>query len=184
MPCARGSCVRRMEVAARASRPRCAPPPPRSGMSAWRAATATARAWRSTCSRYVRGGPIANTRIVGAGDGHVRFRYKDHRDGKYRVRCLEASRFVEHLLWHVPEPGQHTVRHVGLYAHACRERRERCRTQIDPRASARSPRRRVSWQEYLAAAGRGAATLCPECGQALIRGSAVAQRKRRRQNSQ
>lgn len=135
-------------------------------------------------SRYVRGGPIANTRIVGAADGRVRFRYRDHRDGKCRVRCLDASRFIEHLLWHVPEPGQHTVRHVGLYAHACRERRERCRALIDPAASRVSWRPRPSWQEYMVASGHASATCCPRCGQALVRGMTIAHRRRRRQNSQ
>lgn len=135
-------------------------------------------------SRYVRGGPIANTRIVGVADGHVRFRYRDHRDGQYKVRCLNASRFLEQLLWHVPEPGQHTVRHVGLYAHACRARRERCRVQIDPRALCASPRQRLSWQEYLSLAGHGSATRCPRCGRSLVRGATITHRRRRRQNSQ
>ena len=135
-------------------------------------------------SRYVRGGPIANTRIVGADDGQVRFRYKDHRDGKYRVRCLEAPRFVEHLLWHVPEPGQHTVRHVGLYAHACKERRERCRSLIDPRTTGSQAHQRQSWQAYMVSIGHGATTRCPHCGRALVRGAAIAHRQRRRQNSQ
>jgi len=132
-------------------------------------------------SRYVRGGPIANTRIVGADDGEVRFRYQDHRDGRYKVRRLAPERFLEHLLWHVPEPGQHTVRHVGLYAHACRERRERCRKQIDPRARCAEPRQRMSWQQHLAAAGHAHATCCPRCGRALQRGATIGQR--RRQNS-
>jgi hypothetical protein len=135
-------------------------------------------------SRYVHAGPIANTRIVGADDGQVRFRYKDHRDGKYRVRCLEAPRFIEQLLWHVPEPGQHTVRHVGLYAHACKERRERCRALIDPRATRSQAHQRQSWQAYMASIGHGATTRCPHCGRALVRGAAIANRKRRRQNSQ
>lgn len=134
-------------------------------------------------SRYVRGGPIANTRIVGAGDGQVRFRYTDHRDGQYKVRCLAASRFVEHLLWHVPEPGQHTVRHVGLYAHACQVRRERCRVQIDPGASYASPGQRQSWQAYMASVGHSCATCCPRCGRPLVRGATIAHRRRRRQNS-
>ena len=134
-------------------------------------------------SRYVRGGPIANTRIVGAADGRVRFRYKDHRDGKYRLRCLEAPRFVEQLLWHVPEPGQHTVRHVGLYAHACKERRERCRALIDPGATCTQAPQRQSWQAYMASIGHGATTRCPHCGRALLRGAAIAHRHRRQQNS-
>jgi len=135
-------------------------------------------------SRYVRGGAMANTRVVDAADGRVRFRYKDHRDGKCRVRSLAASRFIEHLLWHVPEPGQHTVRHVGLYAHACQARRERCRTLIDPVAARAPARRRLTWQEYMISSGHARATRCPRCGQCLIRGASIAHRRRRGQNSQ
>ncbi len=134
-------------------------------------------------SRYVRGGPISNTRVVRTTGNKVRFRFRDHRDGRDKVRCLDATRFMEQLLWHVPEPGQHTVRHVGLYAHACRQRREHCRTQIDPQAMAPTPPQRGSWQSYLSANGRGAATRCPDCGKALRRGISIAIPQRGKQNS-
>lgn len=133
-------------------------------------------------ARYVRGGPITNTRIVSAAHGYVRFRYRDHRDGKRKIRTLVAPRFVAQLLWHVTEPGQHTVRHVGLCAHASKKRRERCRQLLEPSARTPKPRRHVSWQEYLTSAGRSGATVCPRCGCALIRGATIP-RRARRQNS-
>lgn len=54
-------------------------------------------------ARYVRGGPITNSRIASTTEGHVRFRYRDHRDGKNKIRTLTTHRFMKHLLWHVPE---------------------------------------------------------------------------------
>ena len=134
-------------------------------------------------SRYVRGGPIANTRIVDCHKGTVRFRYRDHRDGKSKLRTLAASRFLEQLLWHVPEPGQHHVRHVGLYAHSCKAQREACRLQIDPGAQPVQEHTSPNWQGYLRAAGAAHHTACPHCGRALVRGLSIPHRRRGRQNS-
>lgn len=134
-------------------------------------------------SRYVAGGPIANTRVVAFGNGEVRFRYRDHREGRWAVRRLPAVRFAEAVLRHVPEPGQHMVRHVGLYAHACRVPRERCRALLGESAHRPEGSANRSWQAYLQSIGRGAQTSCPHCGMALVRGIEIPPRKTRRQIS-
>jgi len=70
----------------------------------------------SYLARYVRGGPIRNRRILELGDHSVTFSYLDHRDGRWKTMTLTAHEFLRRLLWHVPEPRSHVVRHYGLYA--------------------------------------------------------------------
>ena len=82
--------------------------------------------------RYLRGGPIANSRLVALDDARVVFRYTDHRDGRAKAMALPLEHFVQRVTWHVPEPGRHQVRYFGLYARGEKPARETCRTQIEP----------------------------------------------------
>jgi len=81
-------------------------------------------------SRYLRGGPISPKQIVRCDHEKIGFRYKDHRDQRIKLLSVKPSEFVRRLILHVPESGQHMVRHYGLYASAARKRRNICREQI------------------------------------------------------
>ena len=78
-------------------------------------------------ARYLRGGPLSPRQIVRCDAERIAFRYKDHRDGKRKVLTLKPEEFVRRLLEHVPEDGQHGVRHYGLYGSAARAKRNACR---------------------------------------------------------
>lgn len=78
-------------------------------------------------ARYLRGGPLAPRQIVRCDSDRIDFRYKDHRDGRRKVLSLKPEEFVRRLLEHVPEDGQHGVRHYGLYGSAARVKRNACR---------------------------------------------------------
>ena len=78
-------------------------------------------------SRYLRGGPVHPSQLVRCDSERIGFRYKDHRDKKLKVLELQPKEFVRRLLLHVPEPGQHMVRHYGLYAGAAKRKRNKCR---------------------------------------------------------
>ena len=80
-------------------------------------------------SRYLRGGPIDPRQIERCDAERIDFRYKDHRDGRKKLLSLKPAEFLRRMMMHVPEPGQHVVRHYGLYAGAARRRRNRCREQ-------------------------------------------------------
>lgn len=80
-------------------------------------------------SRYLRGGPIDPRQIERCDADRIGFRYKDHRDGRMKLLALKPAEFIRRLMLHVPESGQHVVRHYGLYAGAARRRRDRCRLQ-------------------------------------------------------
>lgn len=107
-------------------------------------------------SRYVRGGPIKDQKIVHADKHRVCFRYKDHHDGKNKTMTLATQHFMTRVMWHVAVKGQHQVRHYGLYASGAREKRDRVRQSlgIDLEKAYQIP--------------DNAPRRCPECGQVLF----------------
>ncbi len=78
-------------------------------------------------SRYLKGGPINPKQIFYCDHRTIKFRYKDHRDNKIKTQSLRLAEFIRRILWHVPVPGLHVVRHYGLYASQSRDKRNRCR---------------------------------------------------------
>lgn len=77
-------------------------------------------------SRYLKGGPLHPSQIVRCDDEGIGFRYKDHRDKRTKVLTVKPKEFMRRLLQHVPEAGQHMVRHYGLYAGAAKRKRALC----------------------------------------------------------
>jgi hypothetical protein len=70
--------------------------------------------------RYLSGGPIGESRLVGMDEHSVCFRYKDNRsagpDGvPSKLMRLPRREFVRRVLQHVPPRGFHMVRGFGLY---------------------------------------------------------------------
>lgn len=105
-------------------------------------------------SRYVKGGPIKDDRLVGTCDEKVSFRYQDHRDGKEKVMRLTEEHFIGRVLSHVPEKGCHQVRYYGLYAPRAVQKRNIVRAEH--KESEETPYE-VTKEERL----------CPECGRKL-----------------
>ena len=81
-------------------------------------------------ARYLRGGAIHPKQIRRCDGDGIGFVYKDHRDGRRKLLTLAPREFIRRLLQHVPETGQHMIRHYGLYAGACREKRNACRGEV------------------------------------------------------
>jgi len=133
-------------------------------------------------SRYVKGGAISERRLISSDGREVVFGYNDLRDGKYKTERLPIDSFIGRVLWHVPEPGQHVVRHCGLYGHRSYEQRAVCRRSLG-QAPERKPDRRPTWQAQLDRAGQAARTQCGYCGSRLVRGRAIPARWTRYQNS-
>jgi hypothetical protein len=69
-------------------------------------------------ARYVKGGPLPKDRQLHCDGTHVRFDYKDHRDGQIKTMTLPVQQFIARILWHAPPKGGHTTRYAGLYATA------------------------------------------------------------------
>jgi hypothetical protein len=82
-------------------------------------------------ARYLKGGPIKNSRLLSFDDQQVTFRYRERDETRsWRTLSLDRDEFLDRLLTHLPEPGARVVRSCGLYHHAWREALERCRQQI------------------------------------------------------
>jgi hypothetical protein len=71
-------------------------------------------------ARYLRGGPLANRRLVSCARGAVTFRYRVNGEAIDRPRSglmtLPMAEFIGRYLRHVPAPGTRVVRTYGLYA--------------------------------------------------------------------
>lgn len=122
-------------------------------------------------ARYVKGGPMGDSRLRATNATTVIFSYRDHHDGKHKTMPLSASAFLSRLLWHVPEPRQHTIRHIGLYSAQSARQRAKARThlkQSEPEAKA------SAWQDVLAQLGHANKINCSRCGSRLVRGASLA----------
>lgn len=108
-------------------------------------------------SRYLRGGPIHPGQLVRCDSQRIGFRYRDHRQKRTKVLELKPMEFVRRLLLHVPEPGQHMVRHYGLYAGAARQKRNQCREEIGGLLEAHEPDKESNHQSMI----------CRGCGAVL-----------------
>ena len=107
-------------------------------------------------SRYLRGGPIKDARLIRYDDEQVSFRYRDHRDGKDKSITLKTEEFIRRLLWHVPVKGQHNLRYYGLYVPGARDKRDCVREQLG----------RPRGEEVILPPK--ATRVCPDCGAALL----------------
>ena len=118
-------------------------------------------------ARYVKGGPIRDRRVLTADARSVCFRYTDHRDGRSKTLRLATEHFITRVLWHVPEPGQHTIRHYGLYSHKARPKRALCRAQLGqaPESEEIEP---MDWQRFMDECGAKDKGCCPTCGKRLV----------------
>ena len=123
-------------------------------------------------ARYVKGGPINERRLQSANAQQVVFTYTDHHDGRQKRMALPTGEFISRLLWHAPEPGQHTVRHYGLYANSAHGRLDRARQLLGQLPAPVMPR--TTWQTELERLGALDKTRCPRCKRALIRGANLA----------
>ncbi len=124
-------------------------------------------------SRYVKGGPISDRRLISSDTHETSFRYKDHTDGRSKVMRLSTDQFLGRVLWHVPEDGQHTLRQYGLYAHQARPKRALCRAPLG-QADEKESIEPMEWQDFMNQFGDTERAHCPDCGKVLVRGPTLA----------
>jgi len=131
-------------------------------------------------SRYLRGGPLAERRLLTANAQAVTFWYTDNQDpdaqgrGTRKTLTMTAEEFLTRLLTHVPPPGLQVVRSFGLFAIAARRTLAACRAQLGAvEASAVVPVEASTAplsQRALPFPSPGLRSrTCPQCGRALIR---------------
>ena len=113
-------------------------------------------------ARYVFRIAISNSRLEHFENGHVTFRYRDNRTQQIKRVTLPVEQFLARFLQHVLPKGFAKVRHYGLGASACQQRREQARAllqklQTQTQAAATLPSAPVP-------NAHGAARPCPSCG--------------------
>lgn len=129
-------------------------------------------------ARYLRGGPIGNSRLLPAPAGKVRFNYYNNNQqdqngkGKPDNMTLAADEFLRRLLLHIPPKRMLTVRSYGLYAPTKADTLNQCRALFGQAPYDRHAK--LSWQEFSAQqAGDNHPECCPVCGQRLIAGTII-----------
>ncbi|WP_044250390.1 transposase, partial [Rhodopirellula sp. SWK7] len=123
-------------------------------------------------ARYLRGGPIGNSRLLEQRDGEVLFRYRlselEGGDGKRQgVTRLPTGTFLMRWLEHVPPRRYQCVRGFGLYSGNQHSGLAQAHQVLGSRydAGCKEPK---TWQEVCESAGMDQACRCPECGSLLV----------------
>jgi hypothetical protein len=123
-------------------------------------------------ARYLRGGPIKNSRLVSF-DGHkVTFVYQNNHDtsaggqGGQTPMTLPLGDFIRRVLLHIPAPHTQVVRCYGLYHHSKAASLAACRAH--PGQPPVEIPARLDWQTYCAQRGEAHPERCPTCSQILV----------------
>jgi hypothetical protein len=123
-------------------------------------------------ARYLRGGPMQNSRLVSFDGRQVTFVYHDNRvtpaggKGRQAAMTLAIDDFIPRLLLHVPAPRTQVVRFYGLYHHSKAASLALCRAHLG-QPPVEIPAR-LDWQAYCAQRGDDHPERCPTCGQQLV----------------
>jgi Putative transposase len=120
--------------------------------------------------RYLRGGPLADRRLVSCAQAEVTFRYRVNREAadgpRSGLKTLPVAEFIGRYLRQVPAPGTRVVRAYGLYAPTQGEALTVARTQLG-QGSVAAPVV-LDWQTACSQRGAEHPECCPICGQRLV----------------
>src|SRR5947209_3036189 len=123
-------------------------------------------------ARYLRGGPIKNSRLVAWDGERVTFLYRarsEETDGEDPVpqrMTLSIADFLQRWLQHIPVPQTRVVRSYGLYHPRHAEALTLCRTALgQPPVVVPAC---LDWQTVCAQRGEAHPERCPACGQLLV----------------
>jgi hypothetical protein len=125
-------------------------------------------------ARYLKGGPIGNSRLLEIDEHFVRFRYRlgshEGGDGTIQgVESLDIHDFIERHLEHIPPRRLQTVRGYGLYCGNQHSRIDKAREALGmAQATADDAEVKTSWQDICEQSGMLEVCRCPKCGAKLI----------------
>ena len=122
-------------------------------------------------ARYLRGGPIANRRLLTCDGQQVVFGYEERAKGpecqaQQRTMRLPLAQFIGRWRLHVPPPGAVLVRCWGLYAHTQGAGLAVCRQQLGQGPVEAPPP--LDWQSVCEERGEAHPERCPVCGRRLV----------------
>lgn len=119
--------------------------------------------------RYIKGGPISNSRLKSYQNKEVEFYYDDYHEKdktkKRKVMKVTAEEFIRRLLMHIPPDGFKTVRNYGIYASSKRAELNKCRERFGQKSyeEAVEDIKGAAWLEDLIEEN----SCCPICGEKL-----------------
>jgi hypothetical protein len=113
-------------------------------------------------ARYLKGGPISNSRIIEVSDNNVTFNYGRKRR---ELMTLPINEFIERFLEHIPQPNAVLVRSYGLYSANKRGELEKCRELLGQDSIAEP--QKIKWQDCFEDSNDHP-ELCPICGKRLV----------------
>jgi hypothetical protein len=123
-------------------------------------------------TRYLRGGPIENARLVAWDGARVTFTCRARHEEADSARpglqqmTLPVADFLQRWLWHVPVPQTRTVRCYGLYHATQTAALALCRAALGQPPVVVPVG--LDWQTVCAPRGEAHPERCPTCGQLLV----------------
>lgn len=117
-------------------------------------------------ARYLRQGPIAESRIAAYDQHDVMVAYKRPEEHRGRYFTVSAPEFIRRVLVHAPPKGLRMVRHLGLFHHQRRQQLQMARDQLPPDASTHDTRD-TRGEVRREAPATFPALCCPRCGARL-----------------
>lgn len=124
----------------------------------------------TSLARDLRGGPLANQRLIACEQGTVMFHYRvnaEASDRQPRGRItFPLEEFIRRYLGHVPQPGTRVVRSYGLYAPTKRAALAGGRAQLGQGPVV--PPAVLAWQTAGQARGADHPERCQVCGRRLV----------------
>ena len=117
-----------------------------------------------TLARYTHRVAISNYRLLDVSDGHVRFSYRDRKNGDVPATAtLPAHEFIRRFLLHVLPSGLQRIRHYGFLANRAKKKAlPRCRELLGLSPTPAEPPSPLDRGALLARLGIEA-TGCPCC---------------------
>ena len=113
-------------------------------------------------ARYLKGGPISNSRIIEVTDNNVTFNYGRK---KRELMTLPINEFIHRFLEHIPQPNAILVRSYGLYCQNKKQELQRCR-ELCGQQSIEEPEN-IQWQDCFNDSDNHPEQ-CPICGKRLV----------------
>jgi hypothetical protein len=122
--------------------------------------------------RYIGRPALAEHKVTGYDGQWVTFWYESHEEKRRVYRRLEAGKFIELLIDHIPLKGFKMVRHYGLYARRSKgiawEILSQCRNFLQQSFSFLSaPAKVLGWRQRLIQTFGKDPLLCPRCGEEM-----------------
>jgi hypothetical protein len=122
----------------------------------------------SYLGRYIRGGPISNSRFISFDGEKIRFKCRGTKVLPSREEVeVRIKNFIQRILLHIPIPRSQNIRSYGLYANSNNKKLTQSREVLGQRAPIKPEP--VRWQDIIFKFTGKDPRQCPVCGTMLIR---------------